>query len=147
MSRQTRFALQIWPFVLALALLFFARYLEQQFLPVVRDFRVTTIEQGGSEIVLKGSLEKIRSCELVGVIASVDDDGMTMRVSLTMLNSIDNPPRVFPLGTNYWGPWRLSLPQVKKGSKIMIKAIHSCHPAWTTTTKLTSFHLHEEVMP
>lgn len=146
MSKNTRFALQIWPFVLSLALLFAAQQLEDRFFPVVKDFKVLQIQQIGREITLSGYLKKVRNCEVLGVVATVDDHGRPVQIQIATLNPMDVSTRVLPIGSNNWGPWRISLPQAAKGAEIVIRSLHSCHPAWATTTRLADFPVPEGVL-
>jgi hypothetical protein len=136
-SPYTKLALRVLPIVIAMSLLVAARWLEYTFMPVVKDFHLTSLVRTGNYVVMQGYMRKVRSCRYVGTSAQgVSQDG-NVDLPLRFLDAdtlSDNSTR--PEGTQYWGPWRIIVPASPSVTAIDLHSVHSCHLAWETTTNL-----------
>lgn len=141
MTKSMRFYLQIWPFLFAVALLFAARQLEDHYWPVVRDFQIQKIEQHDQDILVSGIMRKVRDCIYLGMTITIDDNGRAVQLPYQTHDRPDQHVHNRPPGAQSWGPWAITVPQSAAGAEIVITAIHSCHPGWTTETRLAEFPL------
>ena len=136
-SPYTKLALRVLPIFVALTLMFTLRWLEHTFMPVVKDFHLTKIEQTDNYIVMEGYLRKVRNCKYVGIsVEGITSEG-SVDLPLKFLdaeNFNDNGTR--PEGTQDWGPWRIIIPAAPSISAVNLNSVHSCHLAWETTTNL-----------
>lgn len=135
-----RIALKIMPVVLGMALIAGLHTIERVFFPVVENFHVTSMRQYKDRVVLRGYMKKTRDCAFAGV--SVYGDTGEGKTPLTMLymeqlNDGHNTSR--PQGMQAWGPWRVSIPVAPDVTSITMTAVHDCHFAWASKTKLTTF--------
>lgn len=139
MSRQTRFALNLLPFVMALAIVLALPRLEQITLPVVRDFVVTGMTKEPGFVTLSGYMRKARDCQFVGVQATAMAGPDYYDVPIHFLDGgAQNATR--PTGTQDWGPWRITLP-VTQADEVRLVSTHRCHPLWATDTRLATIPL------
>lgn len=137
MSRQFRYALAIWPFVLGILIIFGLYNGEHYFFPVIKDFQITHLERSDNKIVMSGYMRKVRECEYLNVIAHIDKNGKTIRLPITFLSrELTQISR--PIGRQLWGPWQLTIPILPNNSndRIEIDAYHHCHFAWVTETNM-----------
>lgn len=141
MSKRLQFYLSIWPFVLALALLLAARQLEDHYWPVIKDFQIQRIEQHDRDILISGIMRKVRDCIYLGMTITIDDNGRPVSLPYQTQDRDDDHIYNRPQGTQKWGPWAITVPQSAAGAELTITAIHTCHPGWTTETRLAEFPL------
>lgn len=141
MTRQTVFALNIMPFVVALLLVMGAPLAEQRLFPVVKDFVVTSLQRQPEAVVVSGYMRKVRDCQFVGIQAVAATGDAEFDVPLQFIDGTDrNATR--PQGTQSWGPWRVTVPAIKADS-LRLTATHRCHPLWATDTHLALIPLRE----
>ena len=138
----TKAALRILPILIAAFLLLSLRWVEYTFMPVVKDFHLTSIERTGNYVIMQGYMRKVRDCRYVGVSAEgITPSGHT-DLSLRFLDSaIINDNTTRPQGTQNWGPWKVVIPASPSISTVVFYSVHSCHLAWETTTELARFPL------
>ena len=141
-SPYIKIVLQVLPILIAILLLTALRWAEYTFLPVVKNFHLTSIERVDNYIVMQGYMRKVRDCRYVGVSAEGITPSGHVDLPLRFLesNSInDNTTR--PQGTQNWGPWRVVIPTMPNISTVVLYSVHSCHLAWETTTELARLPL------
>ena len=141
-SPYIKLVLQVLPILIAILLLTALRWAEYTFLPVVKNFHLTSIERVDNYIVMQGYMRKVRDCRYVGVSAEGITPSGHVDLPLRFLesNSInDNTTR--PQGTQNWGPWRVVIPTMPNISTVVLYSVHSCHLAWETTTELARLPL------
>ena len=141
-SPYIKLVLRVLPILTAILLLTAFRWAEYIFFPVVKDFHLTSIERVDNYIVMQGYMRKVRDCRYVGVSAGGITPSGYVDLSLRFLDSAtinDNTTR--PQGTQNWGPWRVVIPTVPNISTVVLYSVHSCHPAWETTTELARLPL------
>ena len=141
-SPYIKLVLQVLPILIAILLLTVLRWAEYIFFPVVKDFHLTSLERVDNYIVMQGYMRKVRDCRYVGVSAEGTTTSGHVDLPLRFLESNavnDNTTR--PQGTQNWGPWRVVIPTVPNISAVVLYSVHSCHPAWETTTELARLPL------
>lgn len=141
-SPYIRLVLRVLPILIAILLLASFRWAEYAFFPVVKNFHLTSIERVDNYIVMQGYMRKVRDCRYVGVSAEGTTPSGRVDLPLKFLDNAtvdDNTTR--PQGTQNWGPWRVVIPAVPNISTVVLYSVHSCHPAWETTTELARLPL------
>ncbi len=141
-SPHIKLVLQVLPILAAILLLTVLRWAEYTFLPVVKDFHLTSMERVDNYIVMQGYMRKVRDCRYVGVSADGIAPSGHVDLPLRFLESNrvnDNTTR--PQGTQSWGPWRVVIPTVPNINTVVLYSVHSCHLAWETTTELARLPL------
>ena len=134
--------LRVLPILIAILLLTAFRWAEYTFLPVVKDFHLTSLERVDNYIVMQGYMRKVRDCRYVGVSAEGTTPSGRVDLPLRFLeSSIVNDNTTRPQGTQNWGPWRVVIPTVPNISTVVLYSVHSCHLAWETTTELARLPL------
>jgi hypothetical protein len=141
-SPYLKLVLQVLPILIAILLLAVLRWAEYAFFPVVKDFHLTSIERVDNYIVMQGYMRKVRDCRYVGVSAEGTTPSGRVDLPLRFLDSaIVNDNTTRPQGTQNWGPWRVVIPIVPNINTVVLYSVHSCHPAWETTTELARLPL------
>lgn len=118
--------------LLAAPVLLCAAYLLDQAYQVVRDFRVVTQVVTPEGVLIEGTMDKVRPCRFVEVVAMLDEVPSTV----IFLDFREQPQFSRPTGPQKWGPW-LIVADPKQGVKL--HARHQCHAGWEHTEVLTSF--------
>ena len=138
-----KLALRVLPILIAILLLTALRWAEYVFFPVVKDFHLTSIERVDNYIVMQGYMRKVRDCRYVGVSAEGITPSGRVDLPLRFLDSaiIINDNTTRPQGTQNWGPWKVVIPTVPNINTVVLSSVHSCHPAWGTTTELARLPL------
>ena len=132
-----RISMQVLPVFVAVLILVLAKGAEFYFMPVVKNFHLTSIERVDNYIVIRGYMRKVRDCRYVGVSAEGITPSGRVDLSLRFLDSaIINDNTTRPQGTQNWGPWKVVIPTVPNISTVVLYSVHSCHLAWETTTEL-----------
>ena len=101
--------------------------------PVVVDFKVQTQFPTPAGVMIDGTVNKVRDCEVIDVAARTNQREVT-RVDFLDLKSWHGYSR--PLGPQKWGPWLIWAPD---GEGVTIFVRHRCNPLWTHSDELTSF--------
>jgi hypothetical protein len=140
MSRSVVLALRFWPFVLGILIVFLLNFAERAVYPVIRDFVISEIQYEGDSMFVRGYMRKTRACKFVGVSTEAWDGSTWVELPLQFMDTA-NHKATRPTGTQAWGPWRIELPIRSQAAAIRMSALHSCHPAWSTETRLTQFPL------
>lgn len=141
-SPYIRLVLRVLPILIAILLLTAFRWAEYAFLPVVKDFHLTSIERVDNYIVMQGYMRKVRDCRYVGVSAEGVAPSGRADLPLRFLdNNIVNDNTTRPQGTQNWGPWKVVIPAVPNINTVVLYSVHSCHLAWETTTELARLPL------
>ena len=139
--------MRVLPVFVAVLILVLAKGAEFYFMPVVKDFHLTSMERVDNKIVMSGHLRKVRDCQFAGVSAAgITEDGM-VDLPLKFLDPdsrlMDNWTR--PTGTQAWGPWRIAVPVSPNVVAINLESVHSCHIAWPSTTRLARVPIVDEL--
>lgn len=132
----TKIALKVVPVILAIIMLLLIRWGEYAFMPVVKDFHLTSVQRTESHVIMRGYMRKVRDCRFVGVSAEGVTDNGNVDLPLKFLESNHSDNSTRPQGTQDWGPWRIVIPVAPSVSAIDLRSVHSCHLAWETTTRL-----------
>ena len=142
-SPYIKLVLRVLPIFIAILLLTAFRWAEYTFFPVIKNFHLTSIERVDNNIVMQGYMRKVRDCRYVGVSAEGITPSGRVDLPLRFLDSaiIINDNTTRPQGTQNWGPWRVVIPTVPNISTVVLSSVHSCHPAWGTTTELARLPL------
>lgn len=141
-SPYMKLVLRVLPILVAILLLSVFRWAEYTFLPVVKDFHLTSIERVDNYIVMQGYMRKVRDCRYVGVSAEGVAPSGRADLPLRFLDSnIVNDNTTRPQGTQNWGPWRVVIPTIPNINTVVLYSVHSCHLAWETTTELARLPL------
>ena len=109
-----------------------AAYLLDHTYPVVRDFRVVTQVVTPDGVLIEGTMDKVRPCSFVEVVAMLDEVPSTV----IFLDFREQAKFSRPTGPQKWGPW-LIVADPKQGVKL--HARHHCHAGCEHTEVLTSF--------
>ena len=109
-----------------------AAYLLDQAYLVVRDFRVITQVVTPEGVLIEGTMDKVRPCRFVEVVAMLDE----VPSAVIFLDLREQAPFSRPTGPQKWGPW-IIVADPKQGVKL--HARHHCHAGWEHTAVLTSF--------
>lgn len=109
---------------------------ETRFFPVVHKLQIDSIEPLGEQSVIRGTLNKVRQCDYVGVawfkrnaIGTLDRVQVQTRRDIT---DVSSPNR--PLGRQGVGPWIIAIPADEIRANSVAELTHRCHPFWTTVT-------------
>lgn len=138
----TRVALRILPIFIAAFLLLSLRWMEYTFMPVVKDFHLTSIERAGGYVIMQGYMRKVRNCKYVGISVEGLTPSGHVDLPLRFLDAnIVNDNTTRPQGTQNWGPWKVIIPASPNILALDFHSIHSCHLAWETTTELATVPL------
>ena len=142
-SPYIKLVLRVLPILIAILLLTAFRWVEYTFFPVIKNFHLTSIERVDNYIVMQGYMRKVRDCRYVGVSAEGTTPSGRVDLPLRFLDSaiIINDNTTRPQGTQNWGPWKVVIPTVPNISTVVLYSVHSCHPAWGTTTELARLPL------
>ena len=141
-SPYIRLVLRVLPILIAILLLTAFRWAEYTFLPVVKDFHLTSMERVDNYIVMRGYMRKVRNCRYVGVSAEGVAPSGRVDLPLRFLDdAIVNDNTTRPQGTQNWGPWKVVIPTVPNINTVVLYSVHSCHLAWETTTELARLPL------
>ena len=141
-SPYIRLVLRVLPILIAILLLTVLRWAEYIFLPVVKDFHLTSIERVDNYILMQGYMHKVRDCRYVGVSAEGVAPSGRFDLPLRFLDdAIVNDNTTRPQGTQNWGPWKVVIPTVPNINTVVLYSVHSCHFAWETTTELARLPL------
>ena len=119
----------------------YAPSIESKLLPVVKDFRIDTITGvSNKEIIVRGSFAKLRGeCKLDSLVAYTTNYNAPQfkypaKVEFLGVDSGNMTFRV--IGTQEWGPWKLSSNQELEGDTLNITSYHNCHNFYLVPTKL-----------
>ncbi len=119
--------------MLTLILTIGAYQLDQHY-RVITSFQVQTqfVEKGGVMIV--GTFDKQRKCELVSVTGRASDGDVA---GVTFMDRRHNePPFSRPLGPQKFGPWYV---EGDAGEGITLHAVHRCHFLWPHYAEIGNF--------
>jgi hypothetical protein len=116
------------------ALLFFVIQLIDDRSRVVTGFSVVSqkIEEGG--VMISGTLNKARSCQLIEVTARTAD-GLVSSVAFLSRGNL-HPAFSAPPGPQRFGPWFID---AKPGDGVTLFSVHRCHFFWPHYDVLGTF--------
>lgn len=122
---------------LVIAAIFFclAYFVERMFFPIVENFNVSSIDKFGPHIVIAGTLNKVRACELVQDIQAFNKNGERLEVEFLDRNGDKISRPAIKNAAQQFGPW-----VIKNGSNesVSLYSLHKCHGLWTQETKLVT---------
>ena len=143
-----RLTLQItFAFIIFTYTIYAYRAVETEIHPVVEDFKVTSIERGGSTVTIEGVMIKDRACVFEGLLVyGSRSDNPAILLDFQFLDSDGYVQKIRSRSKGYqtWGPWVIYLPEQFKTGLINIYSTHSCWPFWQTESKLASIPIPTE---
>jgi hypothetical protein len=108
---------------------------EARYFPVVRDFRITSVDTDGAGAVISGLMRKSRDCRFVKLTVYAGDiedpERPRERLRIRFMDQSDGDRTREP-GLQNWGPWRIEAPQSSAGPDLFVRVTHDCHPAFET---------------
>lgn len=105
--------------------------IERRYFPVVKDFKVTSIERSEAGILIQGTMRKVRDCEFLQLTAYVDNT-QPVKVIFRDANG-DGQDRTREVGFQLWGPWEIAS---NTHSHIDLYSRHKCHLLWQQSGKV-----------
>jgi hypothetical protein len=99
-----------------------AAQLEERFMPVIEDFKVTRIERTDGGWRAWGTYRKLRVCELVSSNVVAYGDGPAKLL-------LQVKPFDAPLGLIEWGPYDIPAASTPF-TRVQVISTHRCHPLW-----------------
>jgi hypothetical protein len=99
-----------------------AAQLEERFMPVIEDFKVTRIERTDAGWRAWGTYRKQRVCELVSTNVVAYGDGPAKLL-------LQVKPFDAPVGLIEWGPYDIPAAKVPF-TRVQVISTHRCHPLW-----------------
>jgi hypothetical protein len=104
---------------------------EQRFLPVMKDWSVAQIVFDGEDVVLSGTMRKVRACEYEAPPRARTSDGDQLEVvSANVAATKTWAPADVP---QQYGPWRI---KHGFGHRVEVYQVHRCHRLWLTFSML-----------
>ena len=122
----------------AVTFVYFGPLIDRLF-PVVEPFAITSKEIKKDTILISGWLYKKReACEFISAQGLVK---VSECPPLVVPFEFFDTKQVYsrPGGLQTWGPWSIVVP--KGTEKVIITALHSCHPLWKTRSELEIIEL------
>lgn len=113
---------------------------ETRFFPVVSDFQIQAIiqNQKDKKLILWGTLDKKRSCELLNLSVYRHPGSEPMELLIQYQKNILGADA--GVGPQTWGPIPVYFPtHVKDEDEIEIIALHRCHAVWLQQTQYIRF--------
>lgn len=109
--------------------------IETRFFPVVTDFKVTEATLTTKGLLLSGTINKTRNCELVSMSISKLRDGHPSVILEKESTDLFVPDS--SIGLHMWGPLTLpvDLSNLDMNDKISVVALHRCHSLWLQRTE------------
>ena len=138
MSAFTRTSLSIMPFVFGLLIAIGILKVDAIWFPVVKDFNVMTVRQEPHRISFSGTMNKLRACEFLGVMANAGKD---FAVGVSFDDDITRKTSTRPQGFQEWGPWHVDVSPEDTVPYIRLVALHNCFPFGMTHTPLAKINL------
>ena len=138
MSRSTRFALSVMPFIFGALFAMLVVKVEGCLFPVVRDFNVQVIRREPNRIVFSGTMNKMRACEFIGVSATA---GHHFGLTVNFDDDTRRSTSTRPLGVQEWGPWHIDIDPSDHVHYIELISMHHCIPFGMVHTHLSKINL------
>ena len=115
--------------------------LETRYRPVIENFRVESAERYGDAILIRGTMEKVRDCRFVEMLAYIRpvDDDFWQPLAVDFTPARDTVQSRLPIPQR-WGPWALIL-EVPTPAEVKLAVRHECHGVYLTVTELTTFEV------
>lgn len=130
MSKYSFFLLLCWTIIFANGHNFIGG-LEGYLNPVVDSFRIETVLPDENSLIFYGTFEKKRDCNFVGLYGTIEKDKHYTHIPV----SFEDTPRIRTTGTQYFGPWRVSV-TTEQFRSMKLYATHDCHNGYLTKTKI-----------
>lgn len=104
---------------------------EQEWFPVTRDLKISSLKIVDDDVILTGTVRKVRNCEYLAPVRARTLDGVPLQVvsgrkTATQTWSPSDTPQEF-------GPWTIF---DGAGKEIEIYHVHRCNPLWLTYSQL-----------
>lgn len=101
--------------------------IEQRWFPVNTDWTIDDIRTDGRDVLISGTMRKVRACEYIAPVRARTSDGVHLLVTSTSPTSGQTwAPSIRPL---QFGEWRI---HGAAGSSVEVYQVHRCHPLWLT---------------
>ena len=126
----------------AVSFVYFGPLIDRLF-PVVEPFVITSKEIKEDTIIISGWLYKKReACEFIEAQGLAKrSEGAPITAPFEFLDAKEVYSR--PKGLQTWGPWSIVVP--KDTEKVIITALHSCHPLWKTRSELDTIEINNDL--
>lgn len=118
------------------------RHFEPYIHPVITDFNIYDFKITGYEIIISGSMTKVRPCTFdynsgLAIYGRIGE-GVSTLLDYEFLDNVDYSNRVTSRAVGYqnWGPWLIKIPGHVSVDTLSIYASHFCVPFWTTQSLL-----------
>ena len=124
---------------------------EHYALPVIKDWKLESVEREGDYWVVRGTMNKVRSCELVATsVMAVPKMPLAPRVLVYQIKPSEILGGNAPTGLVTWGPWSMEIPKALLQHRDDISSLevighHRCHALWTQETLYGSVRM--EALP
>lgn len=127
---------------LAIALFFGAKDLESTYMPVVKDFSVSTVKEINGGIEMTGTMNKVRECQFreMMVYVKIDEREYPIAADFEFLDPAKHLTTRAAISQG-WGPWRIFIPVPYDSVDIDMFVRHKCHSFYDTSRKLHDFSI------
>lgn len=122
---------------------------EHYLLPVIRDWRIESVERVGDAWVVQGVMFKSRPCELVATsVMAVPKQPLAPRRLVYQIKPNEILGGHAPVGYTTWGPWEMRIPKEllmhrDQVSFLEVVGHHRCHALWTQDTLYGTVRMEE----
>ena len=115
--------------------------IESKYRPVIENFRVESADRFDNIILIRGTMEKVRDCGYVELLAYIrpDGDAFWHPLAVDFGPARDTVQSRLPIPQR-WGPWALIL-EVPTPAQVKLAVRHECHGVYMTVTQLTTFEV------
>lgn len=108
--------------------------------PVIKDWKLDSVERVNGYWMVKGTMRKVRACELVATsVMAVPKAPLAPRQLVYQLKPSEILGGNAPTGFVTWGPWQMEIPKALLQHRDQISFLevvghHRCHALWTQET-------------
>jgi hypothetical protein len=111
-------------------LTYYGPIVEGNMWPVAEATHVEIMQSGKEELIVQGTMNKYRDCELLSTSAYITD-AAGQRVLAQIQTAKTTILRPVTSGQPF-GPWYVSVPVWYKSAELSTITRHQCHPLWQT---------------
>jgi hypothetical protein len=114
---------------------------ESRYRPVIENFQVESADRFDNIILIRGTMEKVRDCRYVELLAYIrpERDTFWHPLAVDFGPARDTVQSRLPIPQR-WGPWALIL-EVPTPAQVKLAVRHECHGVYMTVTQLTTFEV------
>lgn len=127
---------QLWLFLIGIAFIISAYFIDVYVFPVIPSFTVSRIEKIGDDVIISGTLRKNRACPLMQDIQAFTLRGEKLPIQFLDRHDSDLTSRPAIDGADQsFGPWLI---KGGHGDTFSLYSLHRCHALWTKETRLAT---------